>query len=317
MLAALAALLATAVALRFAAAPGELGAPRDALEWSLRGLRAASGAAVGASLALAGVLLQCLLRNPLAEPATLGLTTGAGLGVTLFTYAHYLATGAIARYDSPAAAATAGSLAALAIVGLLARRRTGLDPVSLILTGVVVSLTCGAGIVLVQHLLPDRGVAMGARWVTGALSDETSWGWALGVLTLASLAAASTSALASALDAASLGEDEARSVGVPLGALRLGLFLGSGLLTAGAVMLAGPIGFIGLVAPHLTRILVGPGHRALAPAAAMLGAALVVAADAAVKLVDLGAGRMPIGVITAILGGPVFLALLRTEVRAR
>lgn len=317
MIAAFAALLAIAVACRFATAPGTLDAPRDAVEWNLRGLRVVSGAAVGASLALAGVLLQCLLRNPLAEPATLGLTTGAGLGVTLFTYFQFLATGAIVRYDSPVLAATTGSLAALAVVGLLARRRTGLDPVSLILTGVVVSLICGAGIVLVQHLLPDRGVAMGARWVMGALSDETSWPWALGVLALAAVAAAASSMLASALDAASLGEDEARSVGVPLRALRLGLFLCSGLLTAGAVMLAGPIGFIGLVAPHLARILVGPAHRALAPAAAMLGAALVIAADAAVKLVDLGAGRMPIGVITAIVGGPVFLLLLRNEVAAR
>ena len=313
---ALPAVLLLAAGLRLFAAPWSLEAPRDAVEWGLRGLRTVSGAAVGAGLSLAGVLLQCLLRNPLAEPATIGLTAGAGLGVTIAVYTHYLATGGIVHYQSPVLAATLGSLAALLVVGVLARRRGGLDPVSLILTGVVVSLIAGAGIVLVQHLLPDRGVAMGARWTLGALSDETSWPWAIGVLALAALSTAAVSALGDTMDAASLGEDEARRVGVPLPTLRVGMFLLAGALTAGAVLLAGPIGFVGLIAPHLTRLLIGPGHRTLAPGAALLGAAVVIAGDAGVKIVDLGAGRMPLGVLTAMVGGPFFLWLLRSETRA-
>jgi iron complex transport system permease protein len=299
--AALLALVAGAAALRLLAAPDGLSLPLDAIEWRLRGERVASGLAVGMSLAVAGVFLQALLRNPLAEPAVLGLTTGAGLGVALWVYAAYRATGVIVQYHAPIAPALLGSLGALAVVGALGQRRGLIEPVTLILVGVVVSLVCGAGILFVQHLLPDRGVALAQLDATRAtdlsgtalLADEPF----------------------SAMDAASMSEDEARSVGVRLGALRATLFLLAGALTAGSVLLAGPIGFIGLVCPHLARMLGGAAHRPLVVNAALLGGSAIVLADAGVRLIDLGAGRMPIGVLTAIIGGPVFIALLRREMR--
>lgn len=313
ILPALALLLLLAGGLRLMTGPDGLGMPRDSVELSLRGLRAVCAASVGAGLAVAGVLLQCLLRNPLAEPATLGLTTGAGLGVTLSVYAQFLATGAIVQYSPPAFAASAGALGALGVVALLGQRRGIIDPVSLVLVGVVVSLICGAGIVMVQHLLPDRGVALGARWVMGSLSDETTWPWAVGALVLSAGAACLGARFGPALDAASLGQDEALSVGVRLGMIRACLFCGAGVLTAATVLLAGPVGFVGLVAPHLVRLIAGPAHRSLIAGSAMLGATLILAADTGVKMIDLGAGRMPIGVLTAIIGGPVFIALLRRE----
>lgn len=309
------ALLLGAVALRLLASPDGVSLPLDGFEWRLRSMRVGSGVAVGASLAVAGVFLQALLRNPLAEPAVLGLTSGAGLGVVLWMYAAYRATGAIVQYHAPVAPALLGSLAALGVVGLLGQRRGLIEPVTLILVGVVVSLVCGAGIVFVQHLMPDRGVAMASRWVMGALSDDVGAPWILGVGALALGSTALGAWLGPAMDAAGMSEDEARSVGVRLGPLRATLFLLAGALSAGSVLLAGPIGFVGLVCPHVARMLGARSHRPLVVSAALLGGAVIVLADAGVRLVDLGAGRMPIGVLTALLGGPAFIALLRREMR--
>lgn len=311
----MAAALVGAAAVRVLASPDGLSAPLDGVEWRLRLMRVASGAGVGAALAVSGVLLQSLLRNPLAEPAVLGLTTGAGLGVTVSIYVAFAATGSIASHAPPAWSALAGALGALGLVGLLGQRRGALEPVSVLLVGVVVSLTAGAGIVFVQHLLPDQGVAMATRWVMGSLTDEAGWGRIAAVGGLAIAGAAGGAWMGPAMDAAALGEDEARSVGVRLGRLRAALFVGSGALTAGAVLLAGPIGFVGLIAPHAVRWAAGASHRALVIGSALLGAALIIAADALVRLVDFGAGRMPIGVLTAAVGGPVFLVLLRRAQR--
>jgi len=303
-----AACLATAVAARLLAGPEGLDPPRDTLEWTLRGWRIAAGLAVGSGLAVAGATLQALLRNPLAAPAVLGLTSGAGLGVTLATYLGIASAGL-----GGGSAALAGSLGALAVVYVLAQRRGLIEPVTLILVGVIVSLIAGAGTALIQHLMPDRGLVATTRWLFGSLRDDTSRP-AIAVVLGVSVAGASLAAiLGRAMDAAALGDDEARSVGLPLDRLRLILFALAGALTAGAVLLAGPIGFVGLICPHAVRLVAGPGHRAVVIGSALIGGAVIVTADAIVRLVDLGGGRMPIGVVTAIVGGPVFLALLRSK----
>lgn len=308
-------LLVGAITLRLLASPDGLALPLDAIEWDLRARRVLSGVAVGASLAVAGVFLQALLRNPLAEPAVLGLTSGAGLGVVVWIYIAYQATGAIVQYHAPIAPALLGSLGALAIVGGLGQRRGLIEPITLILVGVVVSLICGAGILFVQHLMPDRGVAMASRWVMGSLSDDIAMRWIVGVAGLALASTVAGAWLGPSMDAASMSEDEARSVGVRLGALRAALFLLAGALSAGSVLLAGPIGFVGLVCPHLARLLGGAAHRPLVVSSALLGGAVIVLADVGVRMIDLGAGRMPIGVLTALIGGPIFIALLRREMR--
>lgn len=275
--------------------------------------RAIAAALVGASLALAGTYLQTLLRNPLASPDILGLASGSGLGVMLAAYLAYRAGLGLAAADSiglgTGSAAIAGALAAMALVYWLSQRRGLLDPVSLVLVGVAVSIMASAGTMLVRHLLPDQGQAAG-RLLLGSVRDATHAElWVVGGVTLVGLAVGLV--LSRAMDAATLSEDEARSVGVPLGRVRAALFIASGVLTAGSVLLAGPVGFVGLICPHVVRMLAGPSHRTLVIGSALAGAAMVVGCDALVRAIDLGGGQLPIGVLTSLVGGPVLIVLLR------
>lgn len=283
--------------------------------WDLRLTRLGSGLVVGAALGLAGLQLQCLLRNPLASPDLLGLASGAGLGVTLSAYLGFLATGAIAPAAVSSSAALAGAAGALLVVYALSARGGLIDPARLILVGVVVALMASAASMFVEHLLPDRGMAS-RRWLLGALRDDARAPEVLGVGLAAVVALAVTARLGPSMDAASLDEHEARSVGVRLGGLRVFLFASAAVLTAASVTLAGPVGFVGLIAPHAVRRIAGPGHRVGAIGSALLGAGLVVAADALVKAIDLGGGRLPIGVLTSLIGGPVLIWLIRREQRA-
>lgn len=309
-------LVAAAVLLRLLVGdPGGLHFPENPEIWALRFRPAVAGLTVGAALAVAGVFLQSLLRNPLAAPELLGLGSGASLAATVAAFLAYRAgvpAGSLGiALGGPAA--LAGALGALTVVYLLAQRRGLVDPVSLILIGVIVSIICGAATTFVAYLLPPEHRFGLARWTVGALSDETTSTQLVVAGVIAAGGLALGVPLGRAMDAASLGEDEARSVGVRVGALRLVLFVASGVLTAAAVVIAGPVSFIGLVAPHAVRLLAGPAHGPLVVGAALAGAGLVVGADAAVQLIDVGAGRMPLGVLTALVGGPVFIWLLRRE----
>jgi iron complex transport system permease protein len=256
-------------------------------------------------------MLQSLLRNPLASPDLLGLGSGAGLGVMLSIYAAHEAGRLVPGLVFQAPAALVGSLTAMALVYALSQRRGLLDPTTLVLVGIAVAMICAAGIELVRHLLPPNFSDAATRMLMGSINDEVSSRslWVIG-----SIVAGSTTlgALAGrAMDASALGDEEARSVGVPLGSLRAMLFVLSGVLTACAIALAGPIGFIGLVAPHVARLCLGPSHKALIVGAALCGAALVVGSDCLVRLLDFGTGRLPISILTSLLGGPVFILLLR------
>jgi len=284
---------------------------------SLRLTRVATAALTGASLALAGALLQGLLRNPLASPDLLGLASGAGLGVMIAIYLGYLAGAGLADPGGIGAtgAAIIGACGALALVYLASQRRFFVEPVTLILVGVIVGVMCAGCITLIRHLLPDQGVAA-ARLLTGALRDDVRPMHLL--ITTIILTASTIAALAMHrwLDAASLSEDEAASVGVPINTVRLTQFLAAGALTAGSVVLAGPIGFVGLVAPHVVRMLLGPASRSLTIGCLLVGASLVIGADTLVALLrELfpGIGRLPLSVITALLGGPVFIWMLRRD----
>ncbi|MEM7755211.1 MAG: iron ABC transporter permease [Planctomycetota bacterium] len=305
-------LLALAGGWRLVVGGEGLGFPESGVVWELRGVRLAAGVGVGAALAVAGVCLQSLLRNPLASPDLMGLAAGAGFCVTLVAYLGLGAatdTGSV-LWSSHGPAALAGSIGALVLVWWLGQRDWLIDPVAMVLVGVVVSVVLGAATVFVQQLMPDRGEGV-RRWAMGLLSDELSW-LDVGLLGAIVLAGAGVAfAMGPAMDASSLSEDEARSVGVRVGRLRLVMFVVAGGLTAASVVVAGPIGFVGLVCPHAARMVGGPGHRGLVVSAGLAGAALVVASDALVKSFTLGGGRMPIGVVTAAIGGPAFVLLLR------
>ncbi len=282
----------------------------------IRFLRTISAGLVGGCLGLAGVLLQGLLRNPLASPDIMGLASGAGLAVMVAAYASSMAGAGVAAGSGPLVPAMLGAFGVLTVVYALSNSRGVIDPVAMILVGVILSITCSAGTMLIQHLLPDRGVYAG-RWLYGAIDEESgavrlaAAGVTLAIGLVASISFGRT------LDAAMMSEDETRSVGVRLGLVRGGQFVGAGLLSGAAVALAGPIGFIGLIGPHIARGIVGPAHRWQSPAAVLMGAVLVIAADAGVRVLTLPSGRLPLGVVTALLGGPVFLVLLLKVRRGR
>ncbi|MEM9418040.1 MAG: iron ABC transporter permease [Planctomycetota bacterium] len=322
-----------AAAFRLLVGTSSLGLPEGEARWevlALRGDRLASAALVGAALAVAGVALQALLRNPLAEPFILGLSTGAAAGIVgqrLFAATLGISLG----FGFGGAAFGAGLC--MVIVYLASQRHGVLDPLGLLLTGVVLSTISGALIMLAVHLRPGLLRVELSQWMMGFLSGDqsavVSWGrgmldrdagWRIGfpwvffvVAGVLVLGLGYLTRQAKAMDLATLSSGEARALGVNLRRLRRGLFGVSCLLAAGAVVLAGPVAFVGLVCPHVARLLVGPGHRGLLWSSALLGATLVILADTvgAELARRLGVGVVPLGVFTAIVGGGAFLWMLR------
>ena len=274
-----------------------------------------SGFIAGAALGLSGLAFQVLLRNPLASPWVLGVSSGAGFGILLASWLSGLGglwtiLAGWALWGAGLPAAAAGAVAAILVVGGVARRLGGFDPVGLVLCGVIVGAVFGAATMLVQHLVPNGVRGDIVAWMMGRI-PELSPGWMLwsgaGIVAVIGVWGVR---LGLPLDAACLSEDEARSVGVPIDTLRRGLFLVGGLLAAVAVCMVGPIAFVGLLSPHAARLVVGPRHRLLVPASLVSGGGVLVLADAVRQLIDLGGGRLPVGVVTAMVGGPLFLFLL-------
>lgn len=273
---------------------------------------------VGVALAVSGVALQALLRNALAEPYILGLSTGAGLGIAVQGYVAGLLAIALGPKQM---GAMIGALAALAIVFFASRRRGVIDRLGLLLTGVVLSTVCGALIMLIHYFTPIREQRDNlAFWMMGLIPD-TPLG-VLGYLTLfLTLAGLSLLVwLGPAMDVATLDDDEAMSLGIHVPRLRLMLLLTASVLAAGAVVMAGPIAFVGLICPHLARSILGPSHRALVIGAALLGATLLIVANVASELIAYvhgGIGILPVGIFTALVGGPTFLWMLRPQMGKR
>lgn len=276
----------------------------------------------GAALGLSGLLLQALLRNPLASPFILGVSSGAGFGYMLALYIGWRfgidIAGPLAAalgVAGPVLAATAGGLLALALVWMLGCRDGVPEPLSIVLAGVVVGAIAAAATTAVQSIVPSglRGDFLG--WMMGRIPEAPPRGLLAAVVASAAIGIALAWRMGPGLDAASTSDDEAASMGVALRPQRIALFTLAGLLAAATVPLTGPIAFVGLVGPHLTRLLLGARHRPLALGAPMAGAAMLLAADALRQLVDLGGGRLPVGVVTTLIGGPVFLLLLRRSSR--
>ncbi len=309
----LAALLAALALLRLLVGR-TLGWPQDELIRELRLVSVASAIAVGICLSVSGVMLQSLLRNALASPYILGLAAGAALGVGVVELD--LVPDVAGAWLSAPIAAVLGSCAALLLVYRLSLRRGVIDPMSMLLVGVMISVIASALLMLVQFLL-GRDADLLLRWMMGRIAPETPPALVVCGVVVALAGLAAGLLWSSALDAAALSDDEAASVGVNLRTLRLGMFAVAGVLTAVSVLLAGPIGFVGLIAPHLARLLVGPRHAALLAGAAIIGAALLLAADTAVQLIPHATwlpqprGLLPIGILTSAIGGPVFIYLLR------
>lgn len=270
----------------------------------LRLPRALLAFAVGGSLAVCGAVLQALVRNPLADPYLLGLSGGAGLGAVLA-----IALGLGGAWAVPAAAAV-GALLAIALVYRLAVvAGTVLDTRVLLLAGVVVGAFASALVGAILALSPAAELRSALLWLLGGF-DGASWR-ALGVFGAYAILPLGLLYLASRpLDLLSLGEEPARFLGADVEPLKRRLYFAASLLTAAAVAVSGIIGFVGLVIPHAIRILWGHTHVSLLPAAFLLGGVLLVAADTLARTA-FAPLTLPVGVVTAIVGVPVFAILVR------
>jgi iron complex transport system permease protein len=269
--------------------------------------RVLAGALVGSSLAAAGVVLQALLRNPLATPFTLGVSASAALGAML-AIAFNLDMGAMGT-GAVSVAAFAGSLVGTAIVYLLATRiNRALSTNVLLLAGVTLNTFFSALITFVQYLIDFADWYRTARWLLGNL-DVSSYGPLVAALPLVVLSFALFAMLPRPLNLLTLGEDVAAARGVDVGRAQRAAFLSASLATGAAISLAGPIGFIGVVVPHLVRLLVGADHRVVLPASILFGAAFLVICDLIARTV-MAPIELPVGIVTALIGGPFFIWLL-------
>ena len=266
---------------------------------ALRLPRALAAFACGGLLALAGALMQVLLRNPLADPYVLGVSGGAAVGALLALLASL-----------PAAlvhgGAFAGALAATLLVFGLAHGEGAWTRTRLLLTGVIVASGCSAVVALILSIASESQLRGMLFWLMGDLSHTVTPWPALAVL-VAGLAFALP--FARDLNLVAHGDLAARALGVPVGRLTLGIQVAASLLTATAVTTAGSIAFVGLVVPHLVRLAVGNDQRVLLPSAALAGGALLVCADTLARTL-IAPQQLPVGVLTALIGVPLFLFLL-------
>ena len=322
VLAALLAALLAAVFLGIAAGPSALGVREiaDALlaperfgtaadiVLRVRLPRVLLGALVGASLAVSGVLFQALLRNPLADPYVLGVSGGALVGGILVMSLG--ASFGLGQYAVPPGA-FAGAIITTVVLYAVAGVRGRVSATNLLLTGVVFNAFASAAIIF---LVSAAGQTEGARiflWLIGSLSAsrvDAASGVALSLFLAGGLAFALPAARS--LNLLALGEESARQLGVDVSRQQRVLLIATSLMVGAAVSVAGLVGFVGLIIPHLLRLLFGPDHRLLIPAAALGGATFLVLCDTVARTV-LGGRELPVGAITALAGGPLFLYLLR------
>lgn len=268
--------------------------------WDLRLPRALIAFATGAMLSIAGVLMQVLLRNPLADPYVLGVSGGASLAALIAMLAGFGST-------MITGSAFLGALFSIFIVFVLAQGQGGWTITRLLLTGVVMAAGWGALISFLLVISPPDKVHSMLFWLMGDLSYDRPL---LPGVVILILGLVITLPLCRQLNVLIWGEKQASSLGVDTKRVRLIIFFSASLLTAGAVSLAGGIGFVGLVVPHFVRLLVGNEHRILLPASALAGAILLIWADMLARTI-MAPTQIPVGVLTAMLGVPLFLYLLR------
>ncbi len=268
--------------------------------FELRLPRVLAAFGAGVVLALAGVLMQALLRNPLADPYVLGISGGAAVGAL-----GVMLAGLAGLFVDIGAAA--GAFAAMLLVFAVAHGPGGWTTTRLLLTGVVVAAGCGAIVSLLLSLSDDLRLRGMLFWLLGDFAYvRTPWP----LLVLALLAIPACLLAARPLDALARGDLQAQTLGVPVRGLRMAIYVAASVLTAAAVTTAGSIGFVGLVTPHLVRLVAGSAHRIVIPAAALAGGTLLVVADLLARTI-VAPRQLPVGALTALVGVPLFLLLVR------
>ncbi len=283
--------------------PRDLTADQFSILFDIRLPRILLAAAVGASLAAAGASYQALLRNPLAEPYLLGISNGAAVGTML-------ALVFFGNHDwSRPVLAFSGALVATLAVYRLAHGRTGATPDRLILAGVIVTTFLSSAIVFITTLMDATRIRSFTFWLLGDLSGATANLLAITIF-IAITGTIMLSANARSLNLLMLGERDAFDLGVEVSRVRLLVFIAASLLVGSAVASSGSVGYVGLVVPHLVRLSLGSDNRMTIPAASLCGAMFVVLADTLARTL-IAPRELPVGAITALIGAPLFIYLLR------
>jgi iron complex transport system permease protein len=269
--------------------------------------RVLMGLLVGGSLAVAGAAFQAVLRNPLAEPFTLGVSGGCAVGAALAIAVPWLRV-TWGPFSPVQILALAGAAGALGLICWIARRPEGISTTTVLLAGVTVSVLSAGAIMLMRYLASAHLLVQMDRWMMGGLD-------VVGYRELAALAPLALPGLGllalqvNALNHISLGEEMAAGHGVDVRAVQTEALVGGGLATAAVVSVAGPISFVGLIVPHAVRRLSGYDHRLVLPASFLLGGAVLAVCDTAARTVMFPT-EIPVGVVTALIGGPLFIRLL-------
>lgn len=267
----------------------------------------------GAMLSLSGMAFQALFRNPLATPFTLGVSGGAALGATLFIRLGI--SFSVLGLSGTSLAAFGGALLAVGLVYGLTRVKGGFSTTTLLLAGIAISFFFSSLILFIQHI---SGLSQSFRmihWMMGSLASA-DYGKLLNLLPFCAVGCAILLLLQREMNLMMTGEDIAISRGVPVGRVKRLIFLAASLMVSGTVAVCGPIGFVGMMSPHICRQLVGADHRWLTPASLLFGGLFLTVCDTFARLSPHGS-EMPVGIITALIGGPFFIWLLlrRTSLR--
>ncbi len=274
----------------------------DGLVFAVRLRRVVAALLCGGALAGAGCAFQAVLRNPLAEPFTLGVSSGASLAAVL---AIRLGVGQIAGTAGVSAAAVVGAIAAVAVVWQIGRVGSTLPPATLILAGVTVSMFASSAALVVQYSADFVDVSRMVRWMMGGL-EWTPYATLARTAPPIALGLGVLLWLGRDLNGLAAGPEAAASIGVDVGRTQTLAFGAASVLVGASIAIAGPVGFVGLIVPHALRAVIGSDHRGLVPASILIGAATLVLCDTLARVLH----ELPVGVVTALLGGPFFLVLL-------
>ena len=284
--------------------------PAAIIFWQIRVPRALAAFVGGAGLALGGAVFQAIFRNPLATPYTLGVASGASLGVALAS--RFGLSLVVVGLSTTSVAAFAGAMVVVGVVWILTRLRPELSSTTLLLAGVAMNFFFSSVILFAQYTASLGDSYRIVRWLMGGLGG-VDMGTVLHMTPLVALGAIVIVWHARALDLLATGSEIAASRGVAVASTRTLLFLATSVMVGGVVAACGPVGFVGMMAPHICRLVVGSNHRVLLPASILFGGAFLVLCDTAARIVIFPA-ELPVGVITAFLGAPFFLWLLVRQV---
>ena len=272
--------------------------------------RVICGALVGAALATAGTTYQGIFRNPMADPYVIGASTGAALGAALVMV---LGIGvSLLGVNTLQIMAFVGSLITVLVVYAIARVGSRVPVTTLLLTGIAVSLFLSAIVTFLRTIASDRILHGLTFWLIGSLAPTENWDKVWAIFPFIIIGAVIAYMYSRDLNILALGEDQAQHLGVEIEKVKRILLISGALMTAAAVSISGLIGFVGLIIPHLTRVLIGPDHRVLLPTSAIVGASFLIICDALSRVI-MGSGEAPVGVITALSGAPFFIYLLRRK----